>query len=363
MHNLLAAFRQRGHDVKILSTVDVRDFWRGRLPAKRLVSEALAIRRESKRFLPDAWFVYCPSMTYPDLFGWWQRPKRYILFAADIGREEGLPKRWRWLYAFAHRRSLRRADAAIVQRPKSVAHLRFAGVAPERIHLIPAPPRTWEELPEREDARRRLGLPRDKPVILCMGRFPAQEKNKAGKTEMVLALLTAFAPLSRDIVLVIVGDDGPGYKQVEDRVAKLELNGRVRLIGPEERVRLVGSRDNADVKWFYAACDFYAYPHTLDRPWLSVLEAQACGRPVVTMRTQSTETIVDSERTGLLANDLAEFQKHIAALAGDRARCEAMGRAACDYVAKFHSMDVRIRQIEELLGCGGGHEPANRNRS
>ena len=41
-----------------------------------------------QRFAPEGWVVYMPSVTYPDLFGWWQRPARYVVFAADKGRRE-----------------------------------------------------------------------------------------------------------------------------------------------------------------------------------------------------------------------------------------------------------------------------------
>ena len=96
-------------------------------------------------------------------------------------------------------------------------------------------------------------------------------------------------------------------------------------------------------------CDFYAYPALTDRTFITILEAQACGRPVVTMQTRSAELTVDAGRTGLLVKDLEEFQAHIAALASDRARCESMGRAAREYIAKFHSIEIRVRQFEDLL--------------
>jgi phosphatidyl-myo-inositol dimannoside synthase len=100
---------------------------------------------------------------------------------------------------------------------------------------------------------------------------------------------------------------------------------------------------------FHGASDFYVYPHPLDRTWLSVLEAQAHGRAVVTMRTQSGEMTVDAGMTGLLANDIHEFRALVAGLLGDRDRCAAMGRAARRYIQRNHAIDVRAEQIEALL--------------
>src|SRR5207245_7945389 len=54
-------------------------------------------------------------------------------------------------------------------------------------------------------------------------------------------------------------------------------------------------------------------------------------------------------RTGLLAKNLNEFQAHLLALAQDRNRCDEMGRAGTAFIARSFSIDVRARQIEELI--------------
>src|SRR3990172_8680016 len=88
LHGLFGALRERGHEVKVVSTLNIRKFWRRQVPARRLVTEALTIRQEMKRYAPDAWLVYDCSRTYPDLFGWWQHPKRYVLLAAHTWQSE-----------------------------------------------------------------------------------------------------------------------------------------------------------------------------------------------------------------------------------------------------------------------------------
>ena len=328
------------HQIKIVSRVNVRHFWRGRVPVRRLVTEAISIRKEMKRFSPDAWLVYGTSVTNPDLFGWWQRPKRYVLISTGAGTGKRLPPRWRRLFAFAHRRSLARADEVAAYHPRSTDQLRSFGVAEERLHLLLLAIKIWDWMPSRESARQRLELPQEVPVILCVGRFSSPEDDgKMGKTDMIFDLLAALARLPSDVVLVLVGD-GPGRQRVEEKVATLKL---------ERRVRLVGAVPHDDVRWFYAACDFFAFPYAVDRTWLVILEAQSVGRPVVTMHTRSAELTVDVGRTGLLAKDLQELQAHLAALASDRARCESMGQAGPEYIAKFHSIETRVRQIEEVL--------------
>jgi glycosyltransferase involved in cell wall biosynthesis len=193
----------------------------------------------------------------------------------------------------------------------------------------------------------RLELPIDAPVVLCLARFP--KRSKFGKTEMVIMLLQVLAVLPENVVLLLVGDDGPGRRRVDDEIARLGLQGKVRLVGPTERERLLGPISNENVPWFYAAADVYAYPHPLDQPWLSLVEAQACGRPVVTMKTQSAQLWIHHGVTGLLAADVDEFRSHLGALLSDPERREAMGRAAYENFAAHHSMEHQMDRIEALL--------------
>jgi glycosyltransferase involved in cell wall biosynthesis len=344
LHALVDGLRDRGHEVAIVSRVDVRDYWRGGLPLRRLVSETIAVRRRMKRFAPDAWLVYGPSATYPDLFGWWSRPNRYVLLATGIGKPDRMPRPWRWIFPRAHRRSLARADAVAVYRPKSRMSLLERGVEDERIVVLPLASPGWESVPAQDGARRRLGLPLDAPIVLSVSRLPpARSDGRPWKTEMVLELLAAGASLPPEALLVHVGD-GPGRDRVEQEATRLGLDGRLRL---------AGAVDHGDAVWYFAACDFLAFPDLRDFPWLAVLEAQSCGRPVVTTKTQSAEMTVEDGRTGLLAADRREFEAHLAALALDRPRCRAMGAAAREYIERAHSMPVRVRQIEELLRDGG----------
>ena len=327
---LIAGLQERGHQVKIVSRINARDFWRGRVSLFRLFAEAISIRQEMKRFSPDVWLVFNASVKNPDLFGWWQHPKRYVLINTDVAGGKAMPRWWRKLFMFIHRRSLARADKVIAAHPQSFNDLRSLGIMEERLGSLPITVKIWDRMPSKEDSRRRLGLPEEAPIILCVSRL------SLSKTDMILDLMTAVSLLPSDVVLLLVGD-GPCRQRVENEAVKLKPKGRVRIFSSVQ-----------DIKPFYSACDFFAYPYQVNRPWVVCLEAQACGRPVVTMQTDSAKVIVDHGRTGLLARDLEEFQAQIEELARDRARCESMGKAAREYIERNHSIEVRLKQIEDL---------------
>jgi glycosyltransferase involved in cell wall biosynthesis len=340
---LFRALRDRGHDVRVVSRLNVRDLRRGHAPVRRFLEEALAIRKEMKRFSPHGWIAYNPSPTHPDLFGWWQRRARYIILGPDTWLSRRLRRQWRWLFAFAFRQSLRRATKVSASRPAIARRLSTLGATAEQVQVSPPAVPIPMDVPSRDEARRRMDLPMDAFVGLAVSRFTSaeQSESKERKTQILLNLLGVWREMPSDSILVIVGD-GPGRSQIEGSIAEL---------GVGERVRLAGAVDYSKLKWCFAACDVYAYPDLVDRPRLSFLDAQACGRPVVAMRTESAELLVDDGRTGLLAADIDEFREQLTTLAGDRARCEAMGQAARAYVAAVHSIDARARQIEEFLGA------------
>jgi glycosyltransferase involved in cell wall biosynthesis len=332
---LLTSLRGRGHDVEVASRRDVRDLWRGRVSLRRFAAEARATTREMRRFSPDAWLVYAPAITYPDLLGWWQGAKRYVIYGGmHSGSGSALPRRWRPFFVFAYRRCLRRADQLAVFRAKSAERVRAEGVPPDRVRVLPPCGRTWTELPSQEHARERLELPPERPVVLCVSRFSDR------KTDSVVDLVRAFATLAPDALLVLVGE-GPGRDRIESAATAAGVHDRVRFLGT---VR--------DPSTCYVASDLLAFPDRhRDSPRLAILEAQGCGRPVVAMRTPSAELTVEHGRTGLLAHDLDDFTVSLAVLAADPARRDAMGRAARQYVERRHSIDVRVREIEDMLAA------------
>ena len=346
--NLTEALRKRGHEVKIVSRVDARDFWQGRLPARRLIAEEALVRGDIKRFSPDGWLVYFPRIMWPDLFGWWQHPKRYVIlkggYPGTPQRIAAMPRAWRELFTVAHRQSLKRADRIEAISPKSVRDLRSQGVPDERVCFLPRAIKPWTYVPSRAEARRVLGLPQEAPIVLCVSRLAPrrmEDDPRPSKAESVLDLLQAFRTLPSSALLVLVGD-GRARGHVEEEAVRLNIAGRVHFAGTVE---------HADVVWYYAACDFFACPEKEEgnRPYQSQLEAQACGRAVVDIRNELSELTVDDGRTGLLANGLEEFAAHMRHLATDRELCDELGRAGPDLIARSFSIEVRARQIEEML--------------
>ncbi len=153
--------------------------------------------------------------------------------------------------------------------------------------------------------RRRLGLDSAARVLVYAGRFTG-EKNMP-------VLLRAFAGLGRPYHLVLIG------------------GGRAARLAPNV-TRIPYRRDAIDLACWLASADALVHAGTLETFGLVVLEAMACGRPVVAARAGAIPELVD-ERCGILSepgdpDSLADaiaalYERDIEAL-GAHARAQVM---------------------------------------
>jgi UDP-glucose:(heptosyl)LPS alpha-1,3-glucosyltransferase len=134
----------------------------------------------------------------------------------------------------------------------------------------------------REPVRDRLGIPSEAPTFLFVGSGFVRK-----------GLETALAALrSVEAWLVVVGRD--------KRAARFEQ--RARALGVAARVRFVGPQ--RDVKPYYAAADAFVLPTLYDPFPNAVLEALACGLPVVTSLKCGAAEVIAEARAGFACDAL-----------------------------------------------------------
>lgn len=131
---------------------------------------------------------------------------------------------------------------------------------------------------DREAAGRRLGVPPAR-VVAWVGNLVAEK----GPDLAIEAL--ALAP---GLELVLVGD-GP---------LRPALLAQARRLGVAARVRFLGNMPQADLRWVYAGADALLLTSTREG-WPNVLlEAMACGTPVVASDVGAVREIITDAQVG-----------------------------------------------------------------
>ena len=165
---------------------------------------------------------------------------------------------------------------------------RIYGVPENDIVVIPngfAPPEFSVPRAQslREEMRRELGFQDDDRVLV----FVANEAERKGLEPLLLALKILDDP---KIKLLVVGRiPASTWQPVSE---KMGLTSQVTFTGP-----------SGDVGKYYAASDIFVLP-TQYEPWgLVIVEAMACGLPVVTSRCAGAAEAVQEGKTGYLLRD------------------------------------------------------------
>lgn len=187
--------------------------------------------------------------------------------------QEALPRTFpwhvRWRFGWRYQQAARRADRILVPSRATAADVqRFYGISPERIRVIPLgigpefEPMARND-PRCREARRKVGL-NDEPFFLFVG--------KPSKRRHVPELVAGFGLHRRnqpECRLVFVG---PGYS---------------RAPGPQPNLVFAGHVPEAVLHGLFASAEALIYPSDYEGFGLPVIEAMACGCPVITLRNSA----------------------------------------------------------------------------
>lgn len=126
----------------------------------------------------------------------------------------------------------------------------------------------------------------DQPFILAVGTVQPRKNYEM--------LIRAFQPVAErhPHSLVIVG--GRGWLDEG-------LPGEIERLGLGDRVKLAGFVDDADLPAVYSAADLLAFPSLYEGFGLPLLEAMACGTPVISSNASSLPEVVTEASAILLS--------------------------------------------------------------
>jgi len=138
---------------------------------------------------------------------------------------------------------------------------------------------------DKNMCRTKLNLPLDKKIIFNISNLIESK----GHTHL-LSAISNIIPVTDDLLCYIVGK-GNYRDALNTQLAELQLQDYVEFLGwiPDEQIPL----------WMNA-CDLFVHPSLAESFGIVQIEAMACGKPVVATRNGGSESIITSDKYGLL---------------------------------------------------------------
>jgi len=220
-------------------------------------------------------------------------------------------------------RVLNEADVFIVHTERSRRMLLMEGADEGRIRMI-APGVDTNRFQPRHVDRQALGMEDEEYVILFVGWF----LERKGLDYLVLALHELSKEVSWPLHLYMVGS-GPGQERIEHLLKRADVQYRYTFAGSLPYSRM------ADV---YCASDVFVLPSVAVPGWqeqfgMSLIEAMACGRPVVASMSGAIPEIAGDNVRLVQPNDFMAIEQALEELLGNTKNATKLGVQARGYAA------------------------------
>ena len=221
--------------------------------------------------------------------------------------------------------------------PSTQKEFEDLGFAPSRLHLVH---NCVDHVVHRPAPERRSAT----PVIGVVGRM---KRYKC--VDHVLQAMPALLKVRPDVRLLVVGD-GDDRPRLHEQVQALGINGAVTFTGYVSDARKV---ELLQEMWFGVTT-------SSKEGWgLTVLEANACGTPVIATNVPGLRDAVKDGETGVLVpfGDIPSLEKEMVALLNDPTRRERLTTGALSWAAEFNWDTAAEKTIAVLEGLVSSRRP------
>jgi glycosyltransferase involved in cell wall biosynthesis len=185
----------------------------------------------------------------------------------------------------------------------------------------------------RSEWRAREGFRDDDVLFVCVARFAPQKNHEM--------LLKAFAegPASDPNAHLILVGEGVLQERLEDQAKNLGLARRIHFLGLR-----------TDIPDVLGATDVFVLSSDYEGSPLSVMEAMASGRPIVSTAVGGVPDLFENGKEGLIVQpgDVQGLSNAMAYLLGNREARVSLGTAAARRARENYDASMMVRAYEEL---------------
>ena len=213
------------------------------------------------------------------------------------------------------------------------------GVDPKMFHFTGRKERDMTGLQEQ------LSIPEGDAVVFALGRIVL----KKGFDILIQALCIVTQKYPN--VTFIIGGDGTDLQRLKALAEEL---------GVSECVRFPRTIHRADVPTYFHFCDIFTLPAVFDPKGNVdgcpnvILEAMACGKPVVASNISGIPVVVKNGETGILVKEknVEELAAALVHLLTDTEKREEFGRAGRERILNELTWDKIIEQFKDIYQNG-----------
>jgi phosphatidylinositol alpha-1,6-mannosyltransferase len=328
-------------DWGIFGARSFRWYWSILKQLERTVKAEKIGRVHCGRCLPEGWIGWMLKQRYG---------MPYVCYVhgeeantATLGEPTGVlsSRQLRWMM----QRVVRGAEFLIAnsQNTRSIL-MRGWGLPAKRIRVLHPGVDTAQFVPAEEDesVRSQLGW-NNREVVLTVGRLEVRKGH-----DQIINALHGIREAIPNVLYAIVGE-GERRKLLEDLVQRNKLGQHVQFLGEVNDKQLLQC---------YQQCDLFVLPNRqvgndIEGFGMVLLEAQACGKPVVAGASGGTAETMRVPETGLLisCDNLNELQAVVHQLLKDRVLRRCMGKAARQWVVEHFDWAELSQKARLLFHC------------
>jgi len=332
-------FAERGHDVYLATFAERSQIEGVKVRKLRYFSKVaypfriLAVKKAVKEINPD--ILHAHYVSHNGVYGALTGFKPFVVTAWGddilIEPKKSMVKRYLVKYV------LRKADLITTDSLSAIKTIVGFGVDEEKVKLIVhgVDLRVFHPIENKEDLKEELCVKQNYQVVISTRNL--EPSYDVGTLIKAIPYVIDKCP---NTYFLIVGE-GTLRHQLEELACKL---------GVAENVRFVGSVSNREMPKFLGASDIFVSTSLSDTRSVSLLEAMACGLPVVVTDLEGNKECVKEGVNGFLFSkgDFKALAEKTIYLLRDEDTRRRFGVINRRYVEKEGSYEKEMRKMEKL---------------
>jgi len=183
---------------------------------------------------------------------------------------------------------------------------------------------------DRTRVRATLGIPDQTIILLSVGELSIR-KNHA-------AIIQAMSKMTTKNIIYLIAGQGDRLHELESLSEKLKLSDRVRFLGYR-----------SDLNEIYRAADIFCFPSLQEGLPVALMEAMACGLPVVCSNIRGNTDLIENRKNGFICEPCNSYGYACAIdkLAADQGLRQNLSKQHKHLLEKFSVQNV-MQQLKAI---------------